>query len=283
MDQRTHDLDKLLNVRPADIVIKKRIGRGGISDLWLGSHAELPCDFIVKYSRYRASIGDYLHCQFVREKEASEAMRARGLSYCAPRVIATDLDVHQHPYAYLEFCPGTSLDQLLSHEWHWQHAAPIIGSIIDLLTCLHRKEIIHCDLKPGNIMICPGNRVALIDFSLCQIDSQMHPSHKSGIALGSPLYISPEQARGERAIDESDWYALGITLYEWATGDVPLRGKTPGDTMYQHCTREPPPISHCRIQDAPSSFGTLLCSLLSLSPSTRAQASSELHKLTIIH
>lgn len=283
MDQQTYDLDRLLDVHPAEIALKKRIGYGGISDIWLASHAKLPCDFIVKYSRYRASIGDYLHCQFVREWEASETMRARGLSHCAPRVIATDLDIHHHPYAYLEFYPGTSLDRLLSHVWHWHHAAPIIGSLIDLLTSLHHGGLIHCDLKPGNILLCADHRITLIDFSLCQIDGQRHPSHKSGMALGTPLYISPEQARGERAIAESDWYALGASLYEWATGDVPLRGKTPGDTMYQHCTQEPPPIDHCRIQDAPASFGTLLCALLSLSPSTRALAASELRKLTENH
>lgn len=283
MDQRPDCLDVFCDLHPAEIVLKKRIGCGGISDIWLASHASLPCDFLVKYSRYRASVGDYLHCQFVREWEASEAMRARGLSHCAPRVMATDLDVHHHPYAYLEFCPGTSLDRLLPHAYHWHQAAPIIHGIIELLICLHRSGLIHGDLKPGNILVCPNDCVKLIDFSLCQIDGKRHPSHKTGMALGTPLYISPEQARGERAIDESDWYALGASLYEWATGDVPLRGKTPSDTMYQHCTREPQPIDHCRIQDAPSSFGTLLCSLLSLSPATRALAASDLYALTAMN
>jgi serine/threonine-protein kinase len=155
---------------------------------------------------------------------------------------------HQVVYFIMEFLGGEALASLIQREAPLppERAFGIAMQIADALAASHAKGIIHRDLKPDNIYLVPRGRekdfVKVLDFGIAKLTGDAPGSRRTrtGIVMGTPAYMSPEQCEGKGSIDSrTDIYALGILLYEMITGRVPFLGEGYGEVLVQHLTKRP--------------------------------------------
>ncbi len=158
-------------------------------------------------------------------------------------------------FMVLEYLEGTTLDQRIRQRGRLtpEDATPIVCQLLEGLGAAHKAEIIHRDLKPANIYLCPltGKKaggvdfVKILDFGVSKfnvLNDEMSMT-STGAVLGTPYYMSPEQAKGSRGIDSrSDLYAVGVILYECITGQVPFSAETFNELIFRIVLESPPPV-----------------------------------------
>ena len=173
-----------------------------------------------------------------------EALAAARLNH--PNIIGA-LDVGEENgirYLVMEFIEGDSVAQMLAAGPMDEHrAVGIVTQVARALDHAHRSEIVHRDIKPANIMVTKEGVAKLCDLGLAKEITADGSGTEEGLSMGTPFYVSPEQARGERRIDiRTDLYALGATLYHMVTGRVPFPGPNPAVIMTRHLNDplEPP-------------------------------------------
>jgi len=163
---------------------------------------------------------------------------------------------------------------------------PIMRQVCDALDFAHRQQIIHRDLKPENIFICPdaeGRLVAVVtDFGLAK-EKRAEPGiaklTATGIILGTPEFMSPEQIRGKTLDGRSDIYALGLVAYEMFTGRLPFEGKTAQDMMIARLRGQPLPLRKARVDlEFTPQFEKALMKAIEGDPTARYQTASEFGK-----
>ncbi len=179
-------------------------------------------------------------------------------------------------YFSMEFVDGEPVDATLDREGRMdlQSTVAIAIQVASALEYLHQRRIVHRDVKPGNIMVTKGGIAKLGDFGFVKSSLESVLSTE-GEVLGTPDYISPEAARGEKNLDfRSDLYSLGTTLYHMLTGNPPFGGSV-SDVMDQHIKSEPRPISAV-VKDLPPKMIEVVERLMKKKPSDRYQNFSEL-------
>jgi serine/threonine-protein kinase len=154
-------------------------------------------------------------------------------------------------FMVLEYLEGTTLDQRIRSRGRLtpEEATPIVCQLLEGLGAAHKAEIIHRDLKPANIYLCPKpggvDFVKILDFGVSKfnvLNDEMSMT-STGAVLGTPYYMSPEQAKGSRGIDaRSDLYAIGVILYECITGQVPFSAETFNELIFRIVLESPPPV-----------------------------------------
>ena len=192
--------------------------------------------------------------RFEDEMELARRVKHRNVS----RVVDCGRDGPLH-YIATEFVDGTDLKRLL----HANGALPTAKAfeagiqIARGLQAVHEAGIIHRDVKSPNVMVDRGGRYRLMDFDIAKrADSDTGPDEK-GSVLGTPEYMSPEQARGEYLDYRTDIYSLGIVVYEIFTGEVPFRGDTARATILMQL-QEPPPLDGPRAANLPTALLPIL-------------------------
>ncbi len=128
----------------------------------------------------------------------------------------------------------------------WQEAIDITRQLLEALACIHQQAFVHRDVTPENILFGPGGFCKLAEFSLARPLEAAH-STEAGAVVGNPRYISPEQVKGERSLDQrSDLYSLGVVLYEMLCGRPPFESRSQFELMMAHVNLVPAPPSSLR-------------------------------------
>ena len=144
-------------------------------------------------------------------------------------------------YMAMEFLDGVELRSLLEpgKPLELTRAVSIAAQIADGLAYAHARGVVHRDVKPPNIMVAADGAIKITDFGIARMRSSQVQT-QTGMALGSPKYMSPEQVLGRRAEQQSDLFSLGVILYEMLTGTAPFTGETLAALMYQTLNVAPP-------------------------------------------
>jgi eukaryotic-like serine/threonine-protein kinase len=207
-----------------------------------------------------------------------EAKAAGRLSH--PNIITIhDLgETHGIAYIAMELLEGRELQNLIEEGRHLSvdEALNIAIQVAVGLGYAHEHGVVHRDIKPSNIMVLQGKRVKIADFGIARMQSSLL-STQTGMVMGSPLYMSPEQVKSERVDFRSDIFSLGIVLYQMLTGKLPFGGDNAHTVMYQIVQEEPPKPSSLN-SDVPDSLDTIVAKCLAKSPVERYQDANELGK-----
>jgi WD40 repeat protein len=183
-----------------------------------------------------------------------------------------------HPFFEMEYVGGGSLaDQLEGTPWPTSRAAELMETLALAMSEAHRKGIVHRDLKPGNILLTPEGDPKVADFGLAKLLDSESEITRSGVVLGSPSYMAPEQAEGNTKDvgPAADLHALGAMLYELLTGRPPFRGTSALETLHQVKTTEPVPPSRL-VPGLPSDLETITLKCLQKDPHRRYATAGQL-------
>jgi eukaryotic-like serine/threonine-protein kinase len=251
------------------------IGRGGMGSVWEGRHITLGNRVAIKFIE-----SDHAHSVEARQRFDNEARAAATIqSKYAIQIYDHGLMADGKPYIVMEFLSGEPLDKRLSRTQAipLQDTARIIQHVSRGLGRAHERGIIHRDLKPENIFLCPdedeGGEIAkVLDFGIAKINSDslsISNNTKTGAILGTPYFMSPEQARGLKNIDHrSDIWSLGVIAYRCVTGRLPFDGESVGDLLVKICVA-PLPVPTEFNPHLPQMFNAWFARCLDREPSGR--------------
>src|SRR5262245_16488370 len=203
-------------------VLLEALGQGGFGTVYKARDPELDRVVAVKVPRAGNLAGGQELDRFLREARSAAQLRHPA--------IVTAHEVGQRnglPYLVSDFVPGVTLaDQLSARRPGFREAADLVAAVADALQYAHEQGVIHRDVKPSNIMIGDDGGPCVMDFGLAKREAGEITMTVEGQVLGTPAYMSPEQARGEgHAVDgRGDVYSLGVVLYQLLTGELPFRG-----------------------------------------------------------
>jgi serine/threonine protein kinase len=234
--------------------INDLIARGGMAEVYTGTHESFG-RVAVKVMRGLLDQDSDQLARFQREAEVIEDLRHQNIVQMLEYAV-----VNEAPYLVMEYIPGPSLATYLKKLQDNKQRLPIgivahiLQAMASALDYAHLKGIVHRDIKPANVLLRSQSDVIelgkplpadvepiLTDFGLVRLlDSTMHTT--AGSVSGTPAYMSPEQARGEKVDKRTDIYALGIMLYEMLAGVVPFQADTTFGMLMKHINEPPPPI-----------------------------------------
>jgi len=218
--------------------IKAELGRGGMATVYRGFDPQVKREVAVKVLPR-----EFLHDSGFRVRFEREAQTIAGLEHSAIVPLYDFGEDSGQPYFVMRLMTGGSLaERLKKGPLPITEAARIMARLAPALDYAHTHNIIHRDLKPGNILFDRNNEPYISDFGIARLTGGGASMTGSGI-VGTPGYMSPEQARGEKEIDgRSDIYALGIIVFEMLTGKLPYEADTPMGVIVKHITEPVPHI-----------------------------------------
>ena len=251
--------------------IEQELGRGGAGVVYLAHDTKLDRAVAIKSLPAELMENPKARTRFSRE--------ARVLASLNHPNIATIHEVYEETggvgYLVLEYVPGQTLaERIAGARLKSQEALSIAQQIAEAVAAAHEHDVIHRDLKPGNIKITPEGKVKILDFGLAKalsgesIDQQTTIT-EPGRIIGTPAYMSPEQARGQLTDKRCDIWSFGCVLYEMLTGKVPFERETVSDTLASILEREPD--WHALPQATPANIQVLLRRCLEKDPHQRLQ------------
>lgn len=247
--------------------ILELLGTGGMAEVYKAVQLTLPQRTVaikILKSEYESDAA------FVRRfEQEAEAVLVLSHEHIV-RSYDVGFDEGRH-YIVLEHVEGKTLKQRIEEQGRLNTKAVLnIGAqLLDALSHAHEKGIIHRDIKPQNCIVTSRGRMKLADFGIArQTASDNTQTFMGTRVLGSVHYISPEQAKGEPVMVESDLYAAGVTLYEMATGALPFEGESAVSIAIKHLNEQPvPPIDIC--PDIPPALNDIILKAMSKDPEHR--------------
>ena len=267
--------DQLQTAFGTTYVLERELGGGGMSRVFLATETALGRKVAVKVLPPELAEGLSV------ERFRREVLLAANLQHPAIVPVLAAGVAARLPYYTMPFVDGESLRARLQRE----HRVPVDGAVrltrevADALDCAHERGIVHRDIKPENILLS-RDRALLADFGIARALNKATGGapHETltatGIAIGTPAYMSPEQALGEREVDaRSDVYSLACVAYEMLAGEHPFAGPT-GLMVARRFTEPPPPLTSRR-PDLPAALDAVLARALALDPNKRYATAGE--------
>ena len=212
--------------------VQQKIGVGGMADVYRGKDTLLGRPVAIKILHQNFGSDQDFVARFKREAQAAGKLNH-------PNVVSMyDVGFDQgFHYIVMEYVSGCTLKEYIHHHGAQvtvQEAVKITVAIAEGLEHAHMMGIVHCDVKPHNILITDSGRVKVTDFGIARAINSATTMMYTNSVMGSAHYISPEQASGKSINVSTDIYSLGVVLYELLTGEVPFRGETPVSVALQH-------------------------------------------------
>jgi serine/threonine protein kinase len=252
--------------------VLREIGSGGMAWVYLAEDNKENQLVAVKilYPQFGEDLA-YIQ-RFNREAKLASTLTdahiVRVLDYGADR------DVH---YLVMEYVEGQDLRTTLNNRgpFPWRQALEVIDQLATALEHAHLHGVVHRDIKPQNMMLNDDGLLKVLDFGIARIPTL--PSLTQSGFIGSPYYVSPEQAMGEEVDIRSDIYSSGIVLYEILSGSIPFDARSPWSIISQHIANEPPPIA-LPGSDIPPNVHDLLQHMVAKRPKDRFQTPTSLRQ-----
>jgi serine/threonine-protein kinase len=239
--------------------VRSLLGSGGMGEVYLAHDSKLDRPVALKLlAPGLAGDPDRLR------RFHQEARAASSLNHPHILVIHDFGELHRRPFIVSEFVEGETLrERLRRGPVPVRDAVAIAVQIAGALAAAHARGIVHRDIKPENVMVRPDGYVKVLDFGLAKlttpeaaaVDSMTHT--QAGTVLGTPRYMSPQQARGVELDARTDVWSLGVMLYEMIAGGAPFDGPTASDIVAEVLRAEPPPL-HVRAPQAPRSLSAIV-------------------------
>jgi serine/threonine-protein kinase len=251
-------------------IIERQIGKGGMGAVYLARDEQLGEVVALKVIAGAALLDPGAADRFRREASA-----ARRISH--PNVVRIhDIgDEHGVLFLSMEYIAGISMSQLLARHGTIPLAQlrPMVVQVCAGLGAAHGAGVVHRDLKPGNILIDENQQVKIIDFGLARMP-HAEGMTATGLILGTPEYMAPEQIRG-RAVDaRTDIYALGAVIYHALVGKPPFGGDTPIAIGFKHCTEELVSPRQARAE-VPEAWSQLVARAMAKDPAQRFDSAAD--------
>ena len=247
------------------------VGHGGMAVVYKARQETLDRTVAVKVlSEHLATSDEFMH-RFTREARTAANMRH-------PNVITVHdfgQDERGVPYLVLEYVDGATLADLMDDGLDDARIPDLLDQIAAGLDYAHSRGVIHRDVKPGNVLLTDDGRVVLADFGLAWLlEGALHLTLTGGV-IGTPEYMSPEQASGVAVDHRTDVYALGVVLFEMLTGDRPFTADTPISILLKHVQQPAPSVRTLR-PDLPEAVDRVVQQALAKDPEHRFQSADAL-------
>jgi tRNA A-37 threonylcarbamoyl transferase component Bud32 len=256
------------------------IGQGGMGQVYASYDQRLDRKVAVKLIHF--PYGQYdeeLVQRFRREARVMAKLEHPGTPTIYDAGLHEDPQLGSRPYLVMQYVDGITLDDVLAEQGslpvRW--AAAIAAEVVAVLHAAHERGIFHRDLKPSNLMLCRDGSVKVLDFGLAMFhDPELSKLTRTGTAIGTPAYMSPEQIRGATVVPQSDFYSLGLILHEMLTGERLFQGQTDYAVFERHVNETPPSVREHR-HDVPADLDALVLRLLAKRAEDRPADAIELH------
>lgn len=211
--------------------VQEKIGVGGMADVYRGKDTLLGRPVAIKILHQNFGSDQDFVARFKREAQAAGKLNHQNV--VSMYDVGYDQGFH---YIIMEYVAGCTLKEYIQHHSRVtiQEAVKITIAIAEGLEHAHMMGIVHCDVKPHNILITDAGRVKVTDFGIARAINSAATMMYTNSVMGSAHYISPEQASGKTINVSTDIYSLGVVLYELLTGEVPFRGENPVSVALQH-------------------------------------------------
>lgn len=255
-----------------------RIGEGGMGTVYNALHVHLNKPFAVKVLAERIAKN-----QDAVERLRQEAQAASSIDHDnIVDVVSFDATPDGRVYLVMELLDGTSLGDLVDRgPMDLERALPIHYQLCDAIGAAHDNGIVHRDLKPDNVFIvrkAEADFVKVLDFGISKVKSneaEQVRMTKTGQLMGTPLYMSPEQAKGEMSVDHrADIYSMGVMLYEMLAGRPPFEGGNYFQLLWKHGNEVPIPLDEVRAS-VPANVSDAVMRSLSKDPADRFQSTAQ--------
>jgi eukaryotic-like serine/threonine-protein kinase len=259
----------------------RKLGEGGFGAVYEAEHPVLRRRAAVKVLHQAAGVDSDAVLRFVSEAQAASQIRSR---HIVDIFSFGKLPNGRHFYV-MDLLDGHPLDRYLRHVKRCDVVTvlQLLRPIAEALDAAHAAGVVHRDLKPQNMFLAweqSGETVPkLLDFGMAKLLGESSVHTVSGVPIGTPLYMSPEQARGEKVDGRSDVYALGVVCHEMLAGQVPFTGESPLAVLMAHLTLPPPRLSQVCPELSPELDEPLLHMLakeVAGRPATAGEAIAEL-------
>ncbi len=253
------------------------LGSGGMGEVFRGQHVELGREVAIKRLKKELAFDETVLGRFINEARAVNLIRHENI------VEVTDFfhDEEGRVHMVMELLEGRSLGALIRScaPLPFERVAHIGAQIADALAAAHKSGVIHRDLKPENIFLIrrksTDDYVKLLDFGIARLLPEIGglEATESGIVMGTPNYMPPEQAKGSAVTAAADTYSFGVILYEMLSGECPFPKTSAIEMMMAHIAEPPRPLHS---EGLPAEFQALVESCLAKEPSERPESMAEL-------
>lgn len=263
---------RLLNNR---YQLLERFGSGGMALIFRARDTLLDRYVAIKILRE-----DQAHSADFDRQFQNEARAAANLSH--PNIVTVyDYGLENGlPFIVMELVPGTDLKSLLRKRGRFtvEEGIPLMVQACAGIGYAHRAGLVHCDVKPHNMLVTPDGRLKVTDFGIARALATLNPGERADVVWGSPQYYSPEQAAGHPPSPSSDVYSLGIVTYEILTGTLPFTASTAEQLAHLHLEAKPIPPSEY-VPDIPQALEEIILKVLSKEPSARYRTADQLGRV----